>query len=199
MKRSGIGNTIASVTVGAEGATPEWTLAELEAAIRRDFSDKMKQKTYLMDMAAQGKNFPRRQMESAFFDVSNSGYYPMGDPFVDVFVQQSVPAKCCTRALPFGAATNFQGQRKRQFFRYPYSQAVFARKDAEKAFKALMHALQHFKPNLKIKDAIKELRELFDNRESRDDLNVMWKLRVYRCVQKASKALKSARTKFTGL
>jgi hypothetical protein len=53
VKRSAFGNIVASVRVGATGVKPDWTFAQLETAIRGDFNDKMKQKAYLVDRAAQ--------------------------------------------------------------------------------------------------------------------------------------------------
>jgi hypothetical protein len=168
LKRPGIGNMIGSMIVRADGVNPEWTLAELEAAVRRSFQDGMKTKKYLVNFASLSQGHPLAPRASAFFDISNFGYYPMGESFVDFFLQQSSVARYTVRALSVGAGTTVEGGRRRHFFRYTYSQAVFAKKDTEKVFKGLLHSLQHFKANLKIKDAVKELRQLFDAWELND-------------------------------
>jgi hypothetical protein len=161
MKPGGVGNVIGSIMIGAPGAGPEWTLADVDAAIRRDFQKKMKNKMYLDYLAMHSRAVPPNPPPGAFFDVSNAGYCPMGDNFIDVFLQPSVLAKHCLMALPLGVVSQFQGGRKKCFIRYSYSRAVFVKKDAEKVFRGVVHSLQHFKGNLKVKDALKELRELF--------------------------------------
>jgi hypothetical protein len=163
MKPTGVGNTICMVVVDAPGANGEWTLAELEAALRRDFSSQMKQKAYLRDLAAYGKGIPRKEQAAAFYDTSNSGYHPMGSKFVDLFLQESVPTHLSKRTLPLGAATIYGGPKKRQFFRSPYCQSVFTWRDANRLFLAVQHGLKHQPTNLKIKDALKELRQFVES------------------------------------
>jgi hypothetical protein len=162
MKPTTVGNTITPVVIEAPGADETWTLNKLQDVIRRNFTDKIKDKAYLRSLAAFDENVPFEMPTAAYFDVSNSGYYPAGGKIVDMFLVQSMPTQACILALPWGAATNYGGSRDRQFFRLPYSQAVFTRSDARKIFAAILHAVQHLRGNMTVKEAIIELRDVIE-------------------------------------
>jgi hypothetical protein len=162
MSPTTVGNQITPIVIGAQGLQENWTLAQVEAAIRRSFTEQIKGKAYLKSLRAFDAKFPFPPPSSAYFDVSNSGYYPTGGKIVDMFLVQSFPAAYSIGALELGAATSYGGTRNRQFFRLPYSHAVFTRSEARKMWTALIHAFQNHTPNLTVKEAIADMRDVME-------------------------------------
>jgi hypothetical protein len=162
MKPTTVGNQITPIVIEARGWQENWTLAQFEAAIRRNFTDQIKAKAYLPSLLAFDENVPFPAPSSAYFDVSNSGYYPTGGKIVDMFLIQSFPAAYAISSLELGAATTYGGRYDRQFFRLPYSQSVFTRSDVRKIWTALIHAFQNHTPNLTVKEAIADLRGVME-------------------------------------
>jgi hypothetical protein len=58
------------------------------------------------------------------------------------------------------AVTVYRGNNPRLTRRFPHSQFVFTRSQSVRTFKAITYALQHIKPETKIADAIREIREV---------------------------------------
>jgi hypothetical protein len=160
---SEIGNTVSPLVVEAEGANKDMTIAQFEECIRKDFAKKLKRgdhllglKTYLVDL-----DIPLKP--ASFFDVSNSGYFPSAGPFVDIFLMQSALAYKSLWAIPFGSATLYGGSNRKIYFRYPFSQAIYTRKDTWKYTKALMHSLQFITPKMTVKEAIGQLKTVIES------------------------------------
>jgi hypothetical protein len=162
MRPTTVGNQITAIVLGAPGWQESWTLAQFEAAMRRNFTDQIKRKAYLRSLRVFDENIKIPEASSAYFDVSNSGYYPTGGKIVDMFLIQSFPAAYSIVALELGAATTYGGRYDRQFFRLPYSQSVFTRSDVRKVWTALIHAFQNHTPNLTVKEAIADLRGVIE-------------------------------------
>jgi hypothetical protein len=156
----GIGCFVAPLTIRAEGVSMEMTVAEFDAKLRRDFNDKMKSRGHFLALKATLTGMPVPPKKAAFFDVSNVGYMKADDLIVDYWVQQTMTAKRCVSAIGLGVATVFGNQNARFLLRYPFSPFVFSRSDAIRGYKAVMHSLQQLDTRLKLKDAIRELREV---------------------------------------
>jgi hypothetical protein len=162
MKPTTVGNTITPVVIGAEGVQDNWTLKQLEEAVRKNFSAQIKNKAYLRSLRAFDKDIPYPTPVSSYLDVSNSGYYPSGGKIVDMFLVQSTPAAYAILALELGAATNYGGSRDKQYFRLPYSQSVYTRSDAGKIFTALLHSYQKQSGNMTVKEAVRDLQNVIE-------------------------------------
>jgi hypothetical protein len=164
-KPMGTGNTITPVVIEALGANEGMTLAQFEDAIRRGFSAKVKSKAYLTSLASFNENVPFFVPTAAYFDVSNSGYYPADKKIVDEFLIQSMTTESAVVALGLGAATNFGGSRDRQFFRLPYSQSTFTHSETARLWAGLIHSMQHHPKNMTVGEAIRDLRDLMNKME----------------------------------
>jgi hypothetical protein len=160
IKDNSIGLVIAPMTVRAEGVSLEMTVEDFDKRLRRDFSDKMKSNGHMLALKATLGGMPIPNAQASFFDVSNVGYFPAGGEIVDCWVQQTMTAKMCVAAIGLGVATVFGNDKARLLLRYPFSPFVYSRSDAVKGYKAVMHSLQHLNPKSKLKDAIRELREV---------------------------------------
>jgi hypothetical protein len=156
----GVGCYVAPMTIRAEGVSLEMTVAEFDAKLRRDFNDKLKRRDHLLALKATLTGMPIPPKKAAFFDVSNVGYFPADDLIVDYWLQQTMTAKGCVAAIGLGVATVFGNHNARFLLRYPFSPFVYTRSDAIRGWKAVMHSLQQLDPKLKLKDAIRELREV---------------------------------------
>jgi hypothetical protein len=65
-----------------------------------------------------------------------------------------------TDNIGLSSVTTFGNENAKLTLRYPYSQFVFTRADAGRAFRAVVHSLKHIGPERKVGDAIAELREV---------------------------------------
>jgi hypothetical protein len=155
-----IGLVIAPMSVRADGASLEMTVEEFDKLLRRDFSAKIKRSGEMLALKATLGGMPVPKGKAALFDVSNVGYFPAGGDILDAWVQQTMTAKRCVAAIGLGVATVFGNDRASFLLRYPFSPFVFSRSDAIRGYKAVMHSLQTLNPKLKLKDAIRELREI---------------------------------------
>jgi hypothetical protein len=54
----------------------------------------------------------------------------------------------------------FGNENAKLSLRYPYSQFVSTRAEASRAFKAAIHSMKHIGPDVRVGDAIRELREV---------------------------------------
>jgi hypothetical protein len=159
-----IGNTISPLVVAAPGATKEMTVGQFEERIRRDFAAKLKRNDQLLGLKSYVDDLDIALKPASFYDVSNSGYFPNAGPFVDMFLMQSALTSMSLWAIAFGSATLYGGPNRKILFRYPYSQAVYTRKDTERYMKALMHSLQFITAKMTVKDAIAQLRTVLDSK-----------------------------------
>jgi hypothetical protein len=147
---SDVGSTISPLVVRAEGANLNLKVSEFENCIRRDFQGKLKRGEHLLGLKSYLEDLPLELKPGSVFDVSNSGYFSAGGPFVDVFLQQSSLTKLSLWVIAFGSATLFGGERRKIYFRFPFSQASYARKDAGKYLKGLLWSLQNIEGNMKV-------------------------------------------------
>jgi hypothetical protein len=157
-----VGNTVSPLVVAADGATKEMTIAQFEGCLRRDFATKMKRNDQFLGLKCYVDDIPVELKPASFFDVSNSGYFPAAGPFVDIFLQQSQLTNLSLWAIAFGSATVYGGERRRLLLRFPYSQAIYTRKDTASYLKALVYSLQNIPGNMTVKEAIRELQGVLE-------------------------------------
>jgi hypothetical protein len=160
IKSEAIGNLIAPFTLIAKNVSEEMTISQFDQALRDDFKDKMKREYYVAALKATLDGMPLAKTPTAFFDVSNVGYFELSGPFVGFWAQGTIPARNCTAAVPLAAITLVDKKNPRFTLRYAYSQLVFTRSQAVRTFKAIVHSLQNIKPEMKVRDALRELREV---------------------------------------
>jgi hypothetical protein len=162
VNRWAVGNYAAPMSMVADGMTGEATLADLELKLRRDYNDKRKRRYVLKGLKAFIDALPVPRVSGAFFDISNVGYFPTTGPFIDTWGQMTLLARSSNSGIGMSALTVYGNDKARLTLRFPYSQLVFTRSDAVRTFRAVCHSLQHLKPNMKIKDAIRELQAAAD-------------------------------------
>jgi hypothetical protein len=155
-----IGLHITTITVQATGISPTATICQLDEALRRDFIDKMKRKEYFLAFKASIAGIPIPHTRSAYFDVSNVGYFNATPPFVDCWIQQSMTSKGCTEGLELGTTTLYGNQNARLFVRLPWSPLVFSRSDGIRMYKAITHSLTQLSPRTTIAEAIRDIRKV---------------------------------------
>jgi hypothetical protein len=160
IKEGDTGNLIAPLTIRADGISMDATVQDLDDALRRDFKDKMKKKKFLNALKATLGAMPVPRVRASFFDCSNVGYFETGGPFTDFWLEQTMAGRLCTSAIALGIATVFGGDNARVIMRYPCSPWVFTRSDAVRGYKAVVHSFQNLAPKTKLKDAIRELKEV---------------------------------------
>jgi hypothetical protein len=156
--RDDISNMIVPLTVAPRGAGEGITVGELERGFRASFDRGIKQRAWLDELKGMVTHGASDTRGSSFFDVSNVGYFPTTGPFVDTWSQSSERAMACNSALPIAAVTVFGKENARLTLRLPYSQHVFTRSDASRAFCAIRHYLQHVRRSDKVGDAIRQMR-----------------------------------------
>jgi hypothetical protein len=162
LKRYDLGNLIAPLTVAPEKVSPEMSIGDFEKSFRRDFQEKMKKREWLYELKVMATTGAKTRSGSAFFDNSNVGYFPTTGPFVDAWTQESETAMYCNQAFPLCSVTLFGKENARLTLRLPFSPHVFTRSDAARAFKGVQHYVQHIRRNMKVGDAIREIREAID-------------------------------------
>jgi hypothetical protein len=128
--------------------------------MRNDFIAKMKRDYFLDGMKVMIDRIPKPEPPGAYFETSNIGYFPTVGPFVDAWGQMTALAKWVTDDIGLSTAVIFGSQNPRLILRYPYSQFVFTRAEASRAFKAAVHSMKHIGPEVKVGDAIRELRDI---------------------------------------
>jgi hypothetical protein len=159
-KVDGIGNLIVPMIVAANGLTPASTVGDLEAALRRDYREKMQAGAWRDSFKASLAGLQVPMTKSAYMDVSNVGYFQATEPFVDFWIQQTVTARRCTAAFAWASATVSGSQRARFMHRLPWSPFVFTRSDGIRLVKALNHSITQIPPQMKILDALAQLRQV---------------------------------------
>jgi hypothetical protein len=152
-----IGNLIGQVLFVVNGLPESTTVGDLDRIIRRIFRDRIEEKYYLNGIKAMGSGKRVSRPGGAFFDVSNVGYFETTGPITDAFGQLTVPGLVWLEVIGLSSITIFGGDNDRLTLRYPYSQFVFTRTDAIRAFKAFIHSLQKIRTETKVMDAISEL------------------------------------------
>jgi hypothetical protein len=120
----------------------------------------MADRYYLKAIRAMGEGKSSSRPGSSCFDVSNVGYFETTGPIVDAFGQLAVVDGPWKELIGLSSITLFGGQNDRLTLRYPYSQSVFTKTDAVNAVRGIVHALQKIRPEMKVVDAIRELREV---------------------------------------
>jgi hypothetical protein len=159
-KVDGVGNLISPMFIVADGLGPSSTVGDLEAAMRRDYKQKMQTGHWKAAMKASLGGLSVPMTKSAYMDVSNVGYFNATEPFVDFWIQQTVGARRCTAAFAWAAASVYGNDRARFMHRVPWSPFVFTRSDGIRLVKAINHSLTEIKPQMKIVDALTELRQV---------------------------------------
>jgi hypothetical protein len=155
-----VGCVAAQCSVVAEGITYETTVGELEKRLRNDFVAKLKRGYCVGGIKSIIDNVPTPRPPSVFFDVSNVGYFPTVGPFVDAWGQMTPRARFFTDNIGLSSVTTYGNENAKLTLRYPYSQFVFTRAEASRAFRAIVHSVKNIGPEMKVGDAIRELREV---------------------------------------
>jgi hypothetical protein len=143
-----------------DGISMDATVKELETALRRDFQAKMKRKEFINSLKAMSGGQIPPKPGASYIDCSNVGYFQTGGPFADFWVEQTMAGRLCSVGIALGIATVFGGDNARIIMKLPVSPWVFTRSDAIRAIKAVLHSFQNLSPETKLKDAIRELREV---------------------------------------
>jgi hypothetical protein len=155
-----VGFVVGPCSMIAEGVTDDLTIGEFQKRLRRDFTDKIKRRYWLNGVKLMATDVAMPRLPNSMFDVSNVGYFPIKGPFVDACGQMTPLASQFTPCIGLSSVTTFGNENAKLTLRYPYSQFVFTRSDAVRAYKAIVHSIQYIGLDVKIGDAIREMRQV---------------------------------------
>jgi hypothetical protein len=155
-----IGNNFVSLCIIPKRFTPQMTVSELGAEMRKDLTDKRKSKAYFPALKAALDGFAVPDNRTTVAELSHLGNLRITAPIADVWIQQTMKSKEIHGIMPLISWTTSGDVPSKLITRLQYSPTVVNERDAEIVFKLILHSLKEISLDSTVQDAFDVLQNV---------------------------------------